>query len=294
MIGPAPRATVELGDTRVTYLPDGHAWFTPESVFPTSSREEWATHAAYLDDEGRFPVSVGSFLVRTADRVMLVDLGLGDVSFDVPGFGSFQGGGLLRSLAEEGLRPQDVDTVVYTHLHHDHVGWTTGTAPGPQARPAGPVGELTFGNARHLVGRTEWEHWAGRDELTGPDPVLVQAPLADRIAFVGDGTELAPGVRVLATPGHTPGHHSLVVTDPTGSTDRRVLILGDVMHCQVQVVRSHWSFVFDSDAGQAGDTRERLLRDSEGSDTIIAGGHFAGSVFGHAQPPSARRDWARI
>lgn len=201
MIHPADRAQVHIGQTSVTYLPDGHAWLDPEVVFPASAPAGWA---GFLDADGRFPVSIGSFLIRVADRVILVDLGLGAVEWGNADLrADFRGGDLIASLAAEGLAPADVDTVFFTHLHHDHVGWTTGAAY-----------DLTFPRARHLVAEAEWRHWLGTDEVVGPHPAAVMAPLADRVEFTADGAEIAPGVRVLATPGHTPGHQSLVVTDP--------------------------------------------------------------------------------
>jgi glyoxylase-like metal-dependent hydrolase (beta-lactamase superfamily II) len=292
MVHPAERAQVRVGDTTITYLPDGHARLDPAVLFPASQPEGWATHAAYLDPDGRFPVSIGSFLLRTPQRAILVDLGLGAVDFAVPDVATFTGGRLLESLAAEGLHPTDIDTVFFTHLHHDHVGWTTDLAPAPDAAPDRAVTGLTFPRARHLVSATEWQHWKGTDELVGPHPTAVQNPLADVIAFVTDGAEIAPGVRVLATPGHTPGHCSLTVSDPTGHDHQKVVVLGDVMHCQVQVTESHWSFLFDHDAQQATRTREHLLDQLEDPDTTIAGGHFAGNVFGRVLPPTARRAWA--
>ncbi|MFF5213306.1 MBL fold metallo-hydrolase [Streptosporangium sp. NPDC000396] len=292
MVQPAPRAHIGIGDTTVTYLPDGHGWLNPAVLFPASSPDGWATHAEFLNAEGRFPVSIGSFLIRTAGRVILVDLGLGAVDFAVPDVATFKGGELLNALAAEGLTPDDVDTVVYTHLHHDHVGWTSDLAPAPNAPAGQTVTGLTFKGARHLVSEAEWRHWSGTAELVGPDPIAVQTPLADRIAFVADGEEIAPGVRILSTPGHTPGHSSLLVTDPAGGDNRRLVILGDVMHCQVQVTESHWTFAFDFDPDQSIATRERLLKELEDGNTILAGGHFAGSVFGQVLPPAARRAWA--
>ncbi|MDI2126977.1 MBL fold metallo-hydrolase [Yinghuangia seranimata] len=293
MVAAAPRATVRIGGARVTFLPDGYGRLNPDVLFPASAPDGWSTHAAYLDDDGRFPVSVGAFLVRTHDRAILVDLGLGDVAFGIPGVADFRGGALLDSLAEEGLTPDDIDTVVYTHLHHDHVGWTTNVAPAPDTVANQCVTGLTFASARHLVAEAEWRHWAGTDDPVGPHPDAVQAPLAQHIAFLADGDEVAPGVRVLATPGHTPGHISLVVTDPTGEDDDRLVILGDVMHCQVQVTESSWNFAFDVDPAQSVATRELLLKELEDEHTLLAGGHFAGHVFGRVLPPRAVRTWQR-
>ncbi|WP_220140238.1 MBL fold metallo-hydrolase [Kitasatospora acidiphila] len=190
----------------------------------------WATHSEFLDERGWFPVSIGSFLARAGGRVVLVDLGLGAVDFAIPGVASFKAGAMPESLAGEGLTPADVDTVVYTHLHHDHVGWTSDVAPAPGFPEGREVGGLTFRAARHLVSAAEWRHWEGRGAFPGPDAKAVQEPLGGVTGFVADGEEIAPGVRILPTPGHTPGHSSLVVTDPAGADDRRLIVLGDIMH----------------------------------------------------------------
>jgi hypothetical protein len=269
VVAPATRSRITIGDTRVTFVPDGGAWLDPRVVFPASEPDGWAAYQEFLAPDGRFPVSIGTFLIQAAGRTILVDLGLGAVDFEVPGIASFRGGQLLGNLAAERVTPGQVDTV----------------------EPGQAVTGLTFPDARHVVAEAEWAHWRGTDELVGPAPAAVQAPLADRLEFVADGAEIAPGVRVLATPGHTPGHSSLLVTDPSGVSDERLVVLGDVMHCQVQVEQSRWSFLFDVDAEQGLRTREQLLKELEDPHTVLAGGHFAGEVFGRVLPASARRTW---
>ncbi|MGW3040166.1 MBL fold metallo-hydrolase [Kitasatospora sp. NPDC001159] len=299
MSHPSPRTQLTVGTTTVTFLPDGRGRLDPSVFFPTSAPDGWATHGAHLDRDGWFTVSIGSFLIRTdpgsrtgRGRNILVDLGLGSVDFTIPGVAEFRGGSLLDALGGEGLARADIDTVVFTHLHHDHVGWTSNLAPAPNAPADRTLTGLTFARARHLAAEAEWKHWSGSADPAGPDPLAVRRPLADRIAFVADGEELAPGVHVLATPGHTPGHLSLLVTDPSGRDPRRVLVLGDVMHSQVQVVESHWSCAFDHDPVAATATRERLLGELESPHTVLAGGHFTGNVFGRVRPATARRAWA--
>jgi glyoxylase-like metal-dependent hydrolase (beta-lactamase superfamily II) len=204
MAQPAARAQISVGDTTITYLPDGYGWLNPTVFFPASAPDGWATHAEFLNVEGWFPVSIGSFLIRAADRVILVDLGLGAVDFGIPDMATFKGGSLPEALAAEGLSPAHVDTVVYTHLHHDHVGWTSNVAPAPNAAEGQIVTGLTFAGARHLVSETEWRHWSGSAELVGPDPVAVQQPVADAVAFFADDEEsdtfsaaVSPGKQVV-------------------------------------------------------------------------------------------------
>ncbi len=290
MLNAAPRTRITLGTTTVTYLPDGEAHLDPAVLFPASGPDGWAAHAPYLDAGGLLPVSIGSFLVDTGAHRVLVDLGLGAVDFEVPRIGSFTGGALLESLAAEGLRPDDVDTVVFTHLHHDHVGWTSDVAPAPGNEPARPERGLTFAGARHLMDRAEWDHWHGTAEVTGPDPLAVQEPLGEVVEFVRRGEPIVPGVLAVSTPGHTPGHLSLLVTDP--GTDRRLLVLGDVMHTQAQVSETNWNFLFDVDAEQGTKTRLALLEEYQDERTLIAGGHFAGEVFGRFLPARRLHRWA--
>lgn len=218
---------------------------------------------------------------------MLVDLGLGKVDFSVPGFASFRAGSLLENLTAEGVGPGDIDTVFFTHLHHDHVGWTTDQAPASYLDYEDEVPRLTFPNARYLVTTDEWKHWEGTDEIVGPSKRLVQDPLSGRMGFVNNGERIAPGVTVMQTPGHTVGHSSLLIE----GGDERLIVLGDIMHCQVQVEQPDWTFMFDQDQAQARETRERILRELERSHTGLAAGHFSGSVFGHVDKPVARRRW---
>jgi glyoxylase-like metal-dependent hydrolase (beta-lactamase superfamily II) len=290
MTQPAARGLFEIGDTTITYLPDGEGRLDPAFFFPGSMPDGWATHSESLDRDGRFTVSIGSFLIRTARQNILVDLGLGQVDYTIGDVAAFRAGMLLDSLAAEGLTPADIDTVFFTHLHHDHVGWTTDIAPAPDFPDGVTVAGLTFPDAEYIAAEPEWRYWSERGTFPGPDATAVLAPLADRIRLVAGDAEIAPGVRVLATPGHTPGHSSLVVTAPT--TDRRAIVLGDVMHCQAQVVRSEWTCFADVDPDQAIRTRELLLKELEDEQTVLAAGHFTGSVFGRVLPPTLRRAWS--
>jgi glyoxylase-like metal-dependent hydrolase (beta-lactamase superfamily II) len=289
MVNVAPREQVRIGDTTVTYLPDGEVRLQPTEVFPESAPDGWARHASYLDDDGRLPVSVGSFLVRTPSYSALIDLGLGDVDFEVPGFASFRGGRLLTSLAGEGLKADDIDVVLFTHLHHDHVGWTSNLAPAPNMA-AREVEGLTFARATHYVRRQEWEHWSGVDDIVGPHLEAVQRPLAGVVEFVDEPGFDLPGLEILPTAGHTPGHASIVVSDPRSS--RRLVIVGDVMHTQAQVSDPDWNFRFDVDPDRSRLTRREVLEQFAGGEDIIAGGHFAGSVFGRIGSPTTIHRWA--
>ena len=217
---PAPLQTIHVGDIDVTYLPDGEGHFVPTQFFPGSDPEAWENHRRWLDDDGRTVTTLGAFLVRTAGRSMLVDLGIGPAELDIPDFAWVRSGRLLASLGQAGLGPADVDTVLYTHLHSDHTGWTSGS------------GGLTFPHAEHLVGAHEVEFWRAHSDQDFAPPVDgVLDPLEHRFTVTEDGDAVAPGVTIRSTPGHTPGHQTVVVS----SGDQRAIILGDIMHCPAQL-----------------------------------------------------------
>lgn len=277
----APLESINIGEIRVTYLPDGEGYGAAHVLFPAGDEAFWASHADMLNAEGRLLVSFGGFLIEAGDQKVLVDTGFGDMTHDAPDIdGRFQGGKFLDSLNQTGHEPADIDTVVYSHFHLDHLGWT--------ARD----GSLTFANARHLAGEGEWDFWQGDvDPLfasVGPYPEVL-GPLADRIEPVSDGETIAPGVNVMATPGHTPGHTSLVVSS---GTDRAV-ILGDILHCPVQIDRTQMAIIFEVDPVQGARTRERIIRELEDPGTVSAFNHFSNSVFGRVFPGTGKR-WTTV
>jgi glyoxylase-like metal-dependent hydrolase (beta-lactamase superfamily II) len=183
----------------------------------------------------------------------------------VPGVATYEGGRLLAGLQDEGLSAADIGLVLFTHLHRDHVGWTS----------AG-TGDLTFLNARHLVDRAEWDHWQSHTHATGPDLQRVLTPLSPVVEFFGAHPP-APGLQRVPAPGHTPGHTSLLITDPASRT--RLLLVGDAFHTTAQLTAPHWQFRSDADPALAAHHRLTLLDHGRDGRTIIAGGHFSGQVF---------------
>jgi glyoxylase-like metal-dependent hydrolase (beta-lactamase superfamily II) len=264
----ARRSQLHFGATSVTYLPDGVVRADPVGAFPGTTCADWAVHLDLLDANGWLVVSVGSFLIRNDAGVTLVDLGLGEAHFEVPAVATYSGGQLLTNLRAEGLSPADVDLVLFTHLHRDHVGWT-----------GDGTGGLSFPNARHAVDRAEWTYWQSRNDPVGPDPLKVLRPLAPAIEFF-TAEPVVSGIRSLSTPGHTPGHTSFLVTDP--ATDESLLILGDAIHSRAQLDNPDWTFRSDYDSRLAAGHRADLLHHRGEREPTIADGHFSDNVFGRS------------
>jgi glyoxylase-like metal-dependent hydrolase (beta-lactamase superfamily II) len=280
---PCPVSSIDVGDIRITFLPDGEAHIVATAMFPASDQETWVAHRQWLDGDNRVVNTLGGFLIETGDRKVVVDLGFGDNHLEIPDFAVFHAGRFLDSLAMAGVDPDEVDTVLYTHLHVDHTGWTS--------RPEGSGRALTFGKAKHVVGPAEWPFWQQPDESgVGPDPDSVLRPLEARLELAGDGDAVAPGVTLMATPGHTPGHQSVVVSSGTD----RALILGDVLHCPAQLPEAEWNVLFDVDPVAARKTRDALLAEMDGTSTVLACSHFPDAVFGRVLTGQGKRLWQAV
>ncbi|MFE5008754.1 MBL fold metallo-hydrolase [Streptomyces sp. NPDC056696] len=287
MTAPAPRITV--GETSIIYLADGYGVHNPDTMMPGV---DWAAHPGVLED-GQLVLTFGSFLIRAAGHNVLVDLGLGDMDVNIPGFAHVKGGRLLESLAAEGLSADDIDTVVYTHLHLDHIGWTSDVAPVPNASETKSATGLTFARARHLMAEAEWRYWTGEGaaEMGGPDAQATIKPLEGVVEFIRSGETIAPGVTVEDTSGHTPGHLGVVVQDPSGAGSGAVFIAGDIFHAPVEIDDPTCVFASDVDAEKARVVRESLMRRP---DTVIAAGHFNNAVFGRVTAVGGTHTWTPI
>ena len=267
MVEPAGTSSLVVGDIRLTLIPDGYHRCDPLATFVGSTPQHWSDHRELLDDRGRIVMTMGAMLAELpgGERV-LIDLGFGRRTVILEELAmEFWGGRLLSSLARAGVRPEEIDTVVYSHLHIDHVGWTADQR----------AGTLTFERARHVMHRAEWEHWSTRPDAGGPtEPDIVA--LADRVELIDRETAVAPGITLVPTPGHTPGHCSFLVSSGTA----RAVVLGDAIHCPLQITHPEWAFVADDNPEAAKRAREQLLRELDTPDTVVVGPHFPDAVFG--------------
>lgn len=277
----APLSSLALGDVELTYLPDGIHHVEADKQFPTTPHGLWEKHQEVFDPAGLLVMSIGSVLIRTSEHNVLVDLGFGPRSIDLDDLtggafkGDLVGGQLLDSLVSVGLTPADIDVVIFSHLHVDHVGWLED----PQ-RP----GELTFGRARIVTHKAEWEHWSQPENIAleaGASAEQIEI-LRPRVETPGEDIEVVPGVTLVHTPGHTPGHLSVLVTGSAG----RALVLGDALHCPVELQHPGQSFVFDIEPEAAAASRRAIYEILTAPDTWFAGGHFPDRVFGRAESTS--------
>jgi glyoxylase-like metal-dependent hydrolase (beta-lactamase superfamily II) len=198
--------------------------------------------------------------VRTDGHLVLVDTGAGGLSSGT--------GRLLESLAQEGIQPEDVGTVILTHVHPDHAG-------GILDADGVPV----FSRARWVMARAEWEFWMeGTAERLLPEHgrLLVDmarrqlSPLEGIVELTIGEEELLPGVRVLPTPGHTAGHLSVVV----GSGDEELLCLGDLFLHPIHVRRPEWHGIVDALPEQLAESRKHVLERAAADRPLLLAFHF--------------------
>lgn len=231
---------------------------------------DWAAYPEHLDADGLFRMTFGGYLVRTGDRVVLVDVGVGPRPFAPPGIPAPYDGVLPESLRAEGLAPGDVTDVVLTHLHLDHIGWVS------------VDGQPTFPNATYRMAAQELA-------AVAPPPVKeLMAPVHDRIETWDRDTGLLPGVDVRMAPGHTPGTSVVVVS----SGDDRVFLVGDVAHCPHELLFRDWAGLGDADPVAAASARAEIAEEAEHEGAYVASTHFSGLAIGRITDPGTGRTFS--
>jgi glyoxylase-like metal-dependent hydrolase (beta-lactamase superfamily II) len=258
-------------------------FLTPQTLFVGFSESEYAhckelVVGPYLNPTTDAIVArLQSWVIEIGGMRILIDTGAGNDKErpGIPVFGRLQTPFLGR-LAAAGFQPEDIDLVVCTHLHVDHVGWNT--------RLDGCAWVPTFPRARYVFPAADAEYWDPRNRSRFPDKVgeAVNAgffddsvrPILDRdlADLVSGSRDIAPGVRIDPAPGHTPGSQTITVT----SRGERAVFVGDVMHHPLQIMNPRWNSIFCEDGPKAQRSRlevlERVVRD----EAVLIPAHFAG------------------
>jgi glyoxylase-like metal-dependent hydrolase (beta-lactamase superfamily II) len=273
-----PVNQLTVGNVTITALSDGMLEFDLCNFFPGMPVEDWQPHQHHLTDDGKLRFNLGSYLLRTDGRTVLVDTGMGPrLEPDNPW------GKLLQALASHGLSPNAVDLVVLTHAHRDHVGWNLQSDNG-KYRP-------TFPNARYYLSALDWETCHNPEVVSTRFPNAPQCvwPLAELgvLELMRGEQALTSELTSLPTPGHTPGHTSIMVN----SQGERAIIMGDTFHNPAQVVETGWISRADMDPAQTRRTRDFLLDRFEREGATAVSGHFPAPGFGRIVRLEGRRYW---
>jgi glyoxylase-like metal-dependent hydrolase (beta-lactamase superfamily II) len=254
IVSPTP-ATILIPEATPDAIRDLESWLKPH----------------FVDDDGNMLLSIHAFAIRSGDARIVVDTCLGGgKERPIPNWSNLEST-LLTDLSSIGFGRDAVDRVLCTHLHFDHVGWNT--------MLEGGCWVPTFPNARYLVGETEWEYWEHEDDPYAPqakqDSIL---PIFDAglVDLVPTDLVLTDEVRLIPTPGHTPGHVSVLVS----SQGEEAIITGDMFHHPLQMAHPDWRDTADVDADLAHRTRVAFLEQHADQPMLILGTHFAAPTAG--------------
>jgi glyoxylase-like metal-dependent hydrolase (beta-lactamase superfamily II) len=262
---PAGSHRFPVGAIRCTVLSDGYYSYPIPWLFPDADPQQ--LHHS-LDRHRLSPdhavTPLTCLLIETGRHVILVDTGAGD---------SWRtAGAILARLEIEGIRARDVDTVILTHAHPDHIGGTLDA----RGRPA-------FPNARHVLAESEWDFWmTGRADVSPlPLPKELKSGIRDtaqrclhairfQVEPAGGECEIVPGVHVLPAPGHTPGHLAILIE----SEGERLLNLADAAAHPLHLEEPGWPSGFDLAPGPAAATRRELAERAVAEGMHVMAFHF--------------------
>lgn len=269
--------TIELGGVSVTRIPYFDNWPLPPTAFlPGSDPELWEENRSWLSpafwdaEADRVRVTVQSWLLRSAGRTILIDTGLG-VDTARPGVPA--GADLPAALATVGVAPADVDLVICTHLHADHVGWNTRRTESGDRVPA-------FPNARYLFSRPDLEFFHPDALIEEPGrSAAVYAESIEPVLNAGqaqvwdDSYVIDENLKLTLAPGHTPGHGLLTLK----SGNDHAVFVGDLLHTPVQILAPEASSCFCHDPSAASRSRNKMLQWAADHTALVIPAHFGGA-----------------
>ncbi len=276
---------VELGTFEITLVSDSEA--IVDGPWPIVGEDRPAQDVAALMRANllpptRFQPGFSPAIVNTGRELVMFDTGNGERGF-VP---SPPGGLLGERLAAAGFAPEQIDVVVLSHCHIDHIG---GLMKGDRAQ---------FPNARYVVGRVEYDFWKRGDGLSATPGTVERrsadlfqtnvVPLAGRTRFIETGEEVVPGIRAIAAFGHTPGHLAFHIE----SAGQRLLWWGDCAHHQVaSLARPDWHVLFDQDKAQGAATRRAIFEMAATDRLPIIGYHMPFPSLGYVEREGTAFRW---
>ena len=268
-----------VGDLSIHRIIEQETTFLPAlDMLPSLTAEllaenrAWMKQAKALDDQDVLILCFQSYVIKTPHHTILVDSCIGnDKPRPRPVWNMKTDDNYMRALAAAGISIDDVDFVMCTHLHVDHVGWNTRLENGRWVP--------TFPNARYIFAKQEFDYWAEQNAKAHVAPFVdsvLPVVEANRHEIVTNDHQIGDHVRILPTPGHTPGHVAITM----GRGKDAAVFSGDLMHSPIQALYPEMSVKFDVDRETAAKTRRSFLERYCDTDTLCCTAHFPSPSVG--------------
>ena len=279
----------KVGAFECIVVSDGtHVYPHPAQLFFVNAPKEHLEQVLRehnLDPEQweQYVSSYPSLVINTGEHQVLVDTGAGGWEPTT--------GKLIPNLQTEGIVPEDIDMVILTHGHLDHIGGNTDN----EGRPA-------FPNARYIMWKDEWNFWISEPnlaELDVPEHIkkaLVTSarnnlpPIQDQLDLLDHETEIVPGIRAIAASGHTPGHMAVAIA----SGSEKLLCISDVAILPIHLEQPNWYTAVDFAPEQTVTTRRRLFNRAAAEKTLVFAFHFPFPGLGHITQKGKEWQWQPI
>ena len=266
----------QIGNIRINRVVDVLQDIDLAFLIPEATTEALAPYASWLkpdfqNDDGTVPLSIHAFVIFTNGQTIIVDTCIGNDKPRAMPVWNLRQGSFLEDLSAIGAPRESIDVVLCTHLHVDHVGWNTMLIDDEWVP--------TFPNARYLIGKEEWNFWKDEEDPFGKEAKIDSIqPIIDseQVELVENDHVVATGVRLIPTPGHTPGHVSVLLE----SEGQRAIITGDLFHHPVQFAQPGWKDIADVQSDVAEKTRNQFMN-SYGGEVLVLGTHFASPTSGY-------------
>ena len=268
----------QIGDVEIIQIVEMDGGKLIQSSIPKATPENikkinWL-YPNFADENGRLKALVQSFLVKSNGKDILVDTcnGNGKNRPTCPDWGNLNTGFLKRLNKAE---VSEIDIIVCTHLHFDHVGWNTKLENG--------VFVPTFPNAKYIFAEEEYKYWQSKpekevdDDKFGFDDSVSPIVNANLAQFVKSDYKIDKNLSLVSTPGHTPGHVSVMIE----SQGKKAIVSGDFMHHPCQFAHPEWTMGADTLPRKTLETRQKMLAMLADSQTLFIGTHFSNPVAGY-------------
>ena len=271
----------EIGNLSILRVLETITPFDALTFFPDTTEADWALHRSWLEphaldpETGALQLPMQSYVVKTSHHTVLIDACIGNHKERPtrPTWHLKTDDAYMQALTAHDLAPEDIDFVLCTHLHADHVGWNTRLDNGRWVP--------TFPNARYIFSRKELETWRDVPHEKFPRTPLEDSVLpvveAGRAELVDNDYALDDEIRLEPTPGHTPDHVAITLSSRGASA----VMIGDAMHSPVQCLHPEWVPWADWDPALAVHTRCALLERYCDSETLVCTAHFPLPSAGH-------------